>query len=395
MESKGNLKTIQPKESGGTKKLTSLQKFVKKIGVPAAWNDGIELNLNKEALKLLGIDKTTIPTIKEWFNFMFHEKAEAIYNDVYLINRQKNFPDSVEYPLRAADGSIKYVYFSAYIANNEEVWLMHPIEKVQEKKKEPIEEELAAALIEINRLENKYVEENKKLKKSNRELEDFAYVASHDLKEPLRKIVAFSERLREKYKDKLDEKAQFYIERMENASSRMQTLIDDLLKYSRVSRTTIEVEPLELHEVFEIVVDKLELLIERNQAQLNIENVIDFHGNKNLIVSLFQNLINNAIKFQPKGQRAVVTINSKMDKVRNKKFVHYTVTDNGIGMEKKYLKRIFHIFERLHGKEDYSGTGIGLAISQRIVEKHSGKISVESELGKGTTFHIYMPYKKQ
>lgn len=369
-----------------------LQSFISGIGIPGAWNDGKNLMLNKEALDLLGYKQEEIDTVKSWFNIMFDEQADTIYTDVYLPNRAMNFPDNTEYPLRHKDGSFKYVYFSASIQNEEEIWIMHPIDKVEvEPEEESVEEELASAVIEIDILEKKYALENKRLKKSNRELEDFAYVASHDLKEPLRKIVAFSARLREKYNNQLDEKAQFYIERMENASKRMQALIDDLLRYSRVSRGSFEKEYLKGKEVFEVVEDKLELLLERKMAKVVKGELLDFKGNRNLIVSLFQNLINNAVKFQPEGQGPVVNIDSSIDTIRNKEYVHYTVKDNGIGMEKKYLKKIFNIFERLHGKDDYSGTGIGLAICHRIVEKHNGKISVESAIGQGTIFHIYLP----
>ncbi len=239
------------------------------------------------------------------------------------------------------------------------------------------------------------------LKKSNSELEQFAYVASHDLQEPLRKITSFGERLNVKYDDKLGDEGKFFVERMTNAANRMQILIQDLLTYSRVSRHQESFETVDLTGVFKQVLNDLELKIQEKQATITFQNVPTIEAQSFQMYQLFQNLFTNALKFTKPDVPTVITVKCSMATpvevkenptllpIRN--YYRITVSDNGIGLENEYSERIFALFQRLHGRSEYEGTGLGLAICRKIVEGHQGQIKATGTLGVGTEFIIYLP----
>jgi PAS domain S-box-containing protein len=239
------------------------------------------------------------------------------------------------------------------------------------------------------------------LKKSNSELEQFAYIASHDLQEPLRKIISFGERLSHKYAENLGDDGRFYVDRMANAATRMQNLIQDLLTYSRVARHQESFELVDLKEVFKQVLNDLELKIQEKQATITFENLSIIEAQSFQMYQLFQNLLTNALKFTKPEGHAVITVKCRMaTPVEIKEnpalfpFVNYyriTVSDNGIGLEEEYAERIFALFQRLHGRSEYEGTGLGLAICRKIVEGHQGQIKATGSLGVGAEFIIYLP----
>lgn len=366
---------------------------IQNISMPAIWSDKDSFHMNKWAEELTGFKNEEIPTLIDWFKCVYRDDWETLYYDSYIPAKNSNYDKPEDVVLFHKDGTVRYVRFVGYVAGDSEIWFMTNMteEKSLIIKSESDIKNLGTAILEIKRLKKKLRQENKKLKKSNQELEDFAYVASHDLKEPLRKIVSFSNRLKEKYGNQLDEKGQFYIERMESASKRLQGLIDDLLKYSRVTKIDAEQEVVDMHAVLDTVLDNLERPITRSKAIVTLDKILPIKANKNLMELLFQNLIHNATKFHEEGSIPQIKISSKIVIIKMKPFVCYTVSDNGIGIEEKYLKRVFNIFEKLHGKDKYPGTGIGLAICQRIVEKHSGEIEIVSTFSEGTTFQIYLP----
>ncbi|MEZ4732800.1 MAG: ATP-binding protein [Caldilineaceae bacterium] len=234
---------------------------------------------------------------------------------------------------------------------------------------------------------------NRKLEASNRELEEFAYVASHDLQEPLRKIVAFGDRLRSKYSTVLDDVGQDYLARMQNAATRLQTLISDLLNLSRVATRGQPFEAVDLNLVVVDVLKDLETSIEQQRGAVEVEPLPTIAADPSQMRQLFQNLIGNALKFRRPDRTPVVRISSQLQPTEavSGKIYSIFVADNGIGFEEKYLDRIFQPFQRLHGAHLYEGTGMGLAICRRIVERHGGKLNAQSQPGLGATFIVSLP----
>ncbi len=225
---------------------------------------------------------------------------------------------------------------------------------------------------------------NRLLEMRNKELQNFAYIASHDLQEPLRKIKSFSSLLSEIMKDKMPPKARDYLKRMENAVDRMSHLIDALLSYSRITINEHPLEKVSLHDVIKDVVSDMDILVSEKHAAIHYDTKEFVHGDAFQLHLLFQNLLSNAIKYVDKKTvpNIEITAKSKANKVT------IYIKDNGIGFDEKYLDRIFVMFQRLHGRTEYEGTGIGLAICQKIVERHGGTITAKSKVGKGSTFIV-------
>lgn len=227
---------------------------------------------------------------------------------------------------------------------------------------------------------------NKRLTESNKELEQFAYVASHDLQEPLRMVSSFLQLLEKKYKAQLDDTAHQYIHFAVDGSERMKTLINDLLKFSRVGTTVEENSEVDCNLLLKNVIKVYEQKINDNEAKIRVQQLPVIKGNRTQLEQLFQNLIGNALKYRGKDAPCIeIGANEE-----GSGWVFH-VKDNGIGIEKKFYDKVFVIFQRLHGKNEYGGTGIGLAICKKIVERHGGKIWIESEPGNGTTFYFSFP----
>ena len=226
-----------------------------------------------------------------------------------------------------------------------------------------------------------------KLKNSNKELEQFAYVASHDLREPLRMITSFLELLKMRYENDLDGEANEFIDYAVDGAQRMDVMIKDLLDYSRISSQERKFEYLKSEEILNTVLINLKSTIKDNSVNIIHDPLPLIYANNQQMVQLFQNLIGNAIKYRGKENPEIQISYEDVDD----EYI-FSIKDNGIGIDEKHLKKIFKIFHRLHTSEEYEGTGIGLAISEKILEKHRGKIWAESETDKGTTFHFTIPY---
>lgn len=224
------------------------------------------------------------------------------------------------------------------------------------------------------------------LERSNKELERFAYIASHDLQEPLRMVASFTQLLAKKYENKLDEQAQEYIHFAVDGALRMQQFITDLLAYSRVTTQGKVFTPTDCNIIVEQVIQNLALAIQENHAVITYDVLPVINADSTQVLQVFQNLLSNAIKFHS-NTYPKIHISAK----NQGNYWVFSVQDNGIGVASEFHEQIFAIFKRLHGKQHYRGTGVGLAICKKIVERHGGKIYVESEPGKGAKFWFTMP----
>ena len=237
------------------------------------------------------------------------------------------------------------------------------------------------------------------LKHSNQSLEAFAYTASHDLQEPLRKIHTFADKLRLELSDHLTSTQRMMFSRMENAALRMRQLIDDLLSYSQVSRARSEFKAVALNKTLEAVLHDLETRIQETGATINITNLPAIKGDERQLRQLFQNLLGNALKYRKPDVQPLIDVrcslvkeNEKSESALEEADVYMIeVSDNGIGFAPEHAESIFEIFHRLHGRAEYEGTGIGLAIVQRVVQNHHGKIRAEGKPGEGAVFRVYLP----
>lgn len=240
---------------------------------------------------------------------------------------------------------------------------------------------------------------NAALEQRNRELQDFAYVASHDLQEPLRKIRAFADLLVEDYGAAVDETGHYYLGRMQDAAGRMSKLISDLLAFSRVTTKTRPFEPVELGKVLADVRSDLEVLTEEVGGRIEAGPLPTIEADPTQMRQLLQNLVGNALKFRRPGVPPVVRVSAAMEDdgegIGYRAVCRLTVEDNAIGFDEKYLDRIFTPFQRLHNRSAYQGTGIGLAICRRIVERHGGTLTATSTPGEGSAFIATLPVEQR
>ena len=230
------------------------------------------------------------------------------------------------------------------------------------------------------------------LERSAEELTDFAYIASHDLQEPLRKIIAFGDRLAGKFGSVLNETGKDYIDRMQKSAIRMKGLIDSLLHFSRVTTHSTPFQEIDLNEVLSEVLSDLEVQIERTKGRVEVDVLPRVEGEKFQMRQLFQNLISNALKYHSDEKTPVIKV--KYVGFENDLEEIY-IEDNGKGFDEKHLDRIFRPFERLHGHSEYGGTGMGLAICHKIVSHHKGRITARSQPNKGSTFIVKLPSKQK
>ncbi|NSL89674.1 hypothetical protein ECE50_022725 [Chitinophaga sp. Mgbs1] len=243
------------------------------------------------------------------------------------------------------------------------------------------------------------------LNKTNQELEQFAYVASHDLQEPLRKISTFSDRLQMKYRDQLPPDAIQLIDRMVSAVARMRVLINDLLIFSRAGRITPEsITSVDMNQLVQEVLNDLEVPLEEKNATVTYDQLPEIEGSDTSFHQLFQNILANAIKFASPERQLHINISHEIltgkeaggfkENLANSQFCRISIADNGIGFDPAFAERIFLIFQRLHGISEYTGTGIGLAICKKIVDSHNGQIIAYGQPNAGATFVITLPFKQ-
>jgi PAS domain S-box-containing protein len=324
-------------------------------------NTSTELVTGYSRDELIGTDFTNY--------FTEPEIAKKGYQEVF----KEGFVSDYALEIRHRNGSITSVLYNSSVYKDESgavIGIFAAARDITERKK--------AEIILKLKLEE--------LALSNAELEQFAYVSSHDLQESLRMISSYLQLLQRRYEGNIDEKADKYIHFAVDGAFRMQNLINDLLEFSRVTTRAGETTPTDCELVLNQVLSNLDLYIKENRATVSYGHLPEVMADNIQLAQVFQNLIINGIKFHSEEAPQICIAAEK----KAKEWV-FSVQDNGIGIDPQYFERIFEVFKRLHNKEEYPGTGIGLAVCKKIIEKHSGRIWVESELGRGSTFYFTLP----
>ena len=254
---------------------------------------------------------------------------------------------------------------------------------------------------QVKTLNQQLIENIHTLENANAELARFAYVASHDLQEPLRKIQMYGNLLQTKYSNAIPNEGKYFIDRMQNGAERLQLLIRDILTYSRLTDNNVPFVKSNLNTIIGEILLDLELRIQEKGAKIFVSTLPELSVNPAQISQLFQNIISNALKFARKGVPPEIHITSEIGYAENelspskKKYCHISIRDNGIGFDESFLEQIFTLFKRLNDSSEYEGTGIGLAICKKIVEKHKGYIHAKSKLNEGATFIISLPLSQK
>ena len=329
-----------------------------------------ELTWSDENHRIFGIPPGKPMTYETFLGSVHPEDREHV--DREWMAALKGEPYDIEHRI-IVDGTVKWVRERAELEFNPEGQLLGGFGTTQDiTERKQAEETLKTTLSDLER--------------SNQELEQFAYISSHDLQEPLRKIANFSDMLVHQYQGRLDEQAERYFGYITDGTKRMQSLINDLLNYSRVGRAELPLIQASLEEILKGTLNDLHVQIKENHAEISHDPLPTLKVNPQQMGQLLQNLLINAIKFHG-DQPPRIHLSARQE---SKEWV-IAVRDYGIGFDHKYAGGIFKVFKRLHTQEDYPGTGIGLAICQKIVERHGGRIWAESELGRGATFYFTIP----
>jgi two-component system CheB/CheR fusion protein len=337
------------------------------------WSDGYETLFGYKV-------ENNKADISSWHDHIHVKDKKRVVDSIYKSISNGNTNWEEEYRYYKSDGLICYVINRALIIKDEKD---HPCRMIGAMQDHTIREKNEQSLKTLNASLAKRASE---LASSNEELERFAYVASHDLQEPLRMVSSFLQLLQKRYQEKLDAKANEYIHFAVDGAERMKTLILDLLKFSRVNTSKEEHEPVDLNELCNSILVTYKHTIDKTKATINVDPLPVISGSKTELVQLFQNLIGNALKYHAENP-PVIKVGVKDDGL----FWEFSIADNGIGIDQRFFKKIFVIFQRLHHKNEYSGTGIGLAICKKIIERHGGSIWVESTAGEGSIFYFTLP----
>ena len=313
--------------------------------------------------------------------FQFEEVLARIESHLSLRNLQKQLKEQnvllqEEITSRLA---VEKTLQEKNLILQQEISTRRAVEKALQEQNLVLQQEISNR----QRAESALLKSNQELARSNAELEQFAYVASHDLQAPLATIASYAQLLEKRYKDQLDSKASKFIDNIVHGCTRMQTLIDDLLEYSRVGRSRKPFQLTDCNHAVEQALANLQGAIRETQAVVTYSELPSVMGDISQLVQLFQNLVGNSIKYRHEAPPVVHITACKQEKDWL-----FSVSDNGIGIATQHQARIFQIFQRLHTQKEYSGTGIGLAICQKIVERHGGYIWVESKPGQGSTFYF-------
>lgn len=353
-------------------------------GIIACDTTGQIVRYNAAAVRMCGIENPTNESPNTWWRcvrLLDPGTGQRLEGDAWPLARvlREGSYDEEELTLITLNGEERQVSISGRTIHDADgritggVISLHDITEIVEAR-----ERLTELINELSR--------------SNRELQDFASVASHDLQEPLRKIQAFGDRLKATQGERLNEQGRDYLSRMHNAAGRMQVLINDLLAFARITTKAQPFERVELAEIVGEVLGDLETLIANTHARVELGDLPSLDADPMQLRQLIQNLLGNALKFHKPGQAPIVRIDTSIrENEVGDPWIELRVQDNGIGFDVKYLDRIFNIFQRLHGRGEYEGTGVGLAVCRKIVQRHGGDLTAESRSGEGATFIVSLP----
>jgi PAS domain S-box-containing protein len=335
--------------------------------------NGQIIDFNDAYQQMLGHNKTTLLSMKEadltppkWRKTV----AEIVSEQVLPLGRSEVF----EKEYVRADGSRFSAELRTFLITDDShnpIGMWSIVRDVTKRKQAEMERENAI----------------KALKRSNEDLKQFAYVASHDLQEPLRMVASYTQLLAERYEDQLDEKANKFIHYAVDGAARMQALIRDLLAFSRVETRAQGFKAVDAHSALGVAIANLKAMIDETATLVTTEDLPSILADESQLTQVFQNLISNGIKFRKPSATPNIHVSAK----RLEGQWRFAVQDNGIGIDTKYKDRVFVVFQRLHTRHEYPGTGIGLSMCKRIVDRHGGRIWFESSPGKGSTFYFTLP----
>ena len=357
--------------------------------------EGKIIGFNPYAQEISGYSFAEVKNKKVWDFLLIPEEIEPVKNAWNELKSDMSL-DYFENYWKGKDGNlIRLAWSSTVIPDNEgkPEYVIGIAMNITQRKK--LEEELKESRDNLELKVQKRTAELDilidELKRSNAELQQFAYVSSHDLQEPLRTIASFTQLLKQRYEGKFDTDADEFMDYIVEAAKRMKAQIEGLLEYSRVGTKGEEFKPVDTNLMLNQTIKALDTSIKESKAKITVDELPNVIGDARQLQSVFQNLISNAIRFRKCEKPLKVHIYSNKD-IYNNEYI-FSVQDNGIGIEEQYSERIFVIFQRLHTREVYKGTGIGLSIVKRIIERHGGRIWVESEFGKGSTFYFTLPLR--
>lgn len=340
--------------------------------------------VNKWMLEFFGRDFAGFDNL--FGGHMVHEEDRAAEETIHTMLQQKKHIKA-EWRLKSLDGTYVWhlVSIIPLLKEGEPATWFGSLVDIHAQK---LYEQTLKDNHELKQVQEQLQYHIHELNRSNEELQQFAYVASHDLQEPLRKIIYYSDYIQKKNSACLaDERSAEYLKSMVAAATRMRTLISDLLSFSQVDRKLLEIEDIDLGRLLTEVVGDFEMAIKDKEASVQIGEMPTTKGDKVMLQRLFENLLSNALKYAKDNVAPVIRISGSVLAGE----VEIIVADNGIGFEEKFLSKMFALFQRLHGKEKFKGTGLGLAICRKIVEMHNGSITAKSTPGNGSSFYIYLP----
>jgi PAS domain S-box-containing protein len=340
--------------------------------------DGAVVLLSRVWTELTGYRPEDIPTVGDWTARAYGDKGEEIARRIKGLYAQEGPRAEGEHEVITADGSVRVWDFRSA-----------PIEKLSDGRRLVIS--MAVDVTDRHRVQEELAGKTTELERSNADLEQFAYVASHDLREPLRMVNSFLGLLDKKFGPELNDEAREYIGFARDGAKRMDSLILDLLEYSRIGRNALPEQAVDLGLALATAQSNLTVALEESGATLNVPDSLPaLCVDMGEFVRLFQNLIGNAIKYRSPDRAPVITVTAR----HLPNAWEFRIADNGIGIEAQYYDRVFQIFQRLHSRAETAGTGIGLAVCKRVVNRYRGRIWVESVPGEGSTFCFTLPVPK-